>query len=127
MVEAGKEVCYAFTNAASSTPALPGRNDVMLTVAHRPGQRDAVVLVADLPYPQAAEVPVQVDETRLLFYSSGEFAFARDEESVLAAFKGGLEAVARSPRKDGPPVLDTFSLRGFTAAYRHISAACPPG
>ena len=106
--EAGKLVCYAFTNSTASTPAVPGRDDVIMTVTHRPSGRDAVALMADLAYPPAAEVQVQVEKAELPFYTSGQSVFARDEDAVVAAFKDGLEAVAKSPRKAGPPVTDTL-------------------
>ena len=35
-------------------------------------------------------------------------------------------AIAHSPEAKGKPVVDTFSLRGFSAAYAAISKACPP-
>src|SRR4051794_10701895 len=34
--EGGAAVCYAFTRAQSSSPALPGRGAVILTVTERP-------------------------------------------------------------------------------------------
>ena len=50
-VEAGATVCYAFTRANSSVPALPGRGEVVLTVTQRPSGRDAVAISAGFPYP----------------------------------------------------------------------------
>ncbi len=64
--EAGQTVCYAFTRAASSTPPLPGRGDVVLTVTQRPGgARDAVAISAGFAYAANAEVTLQVEATTL--------------------------------------------------------------
>ena len=48
--ESGQTVCYAFTRAMSSVPALPGRGDVVLTVTERPIGRDAVAMSAGFAY-----------------------------------------------------------------------------
>ncbi len=121
--EGGNKVCYAFTRATRSDPA---RADVMLTVTHRPGQRDAVVLSAGHAYSPGAEVKVSVGAPELPFYPAGPRAAARDGAAAIRAFRNGREAVARGP---GPgsrgTATDSFSLSGFSAAYEAISKECP--
>jgi hypothetical protein len=124
--EAGQTVCYAFTRAASSNPALPGRGDVVLTVTQRPGgARDAVAISAGFPYVANAEVVVQVDQASLAFYTAQRSAFARDGHAVVAAFERGRQALAKSPAPHNAVVTDTFNLRGFSPAYAAINKACP--
>lgn len=123
--EAGALVCYAFTRAAASDPA-PGRGEAILTVTHRPGGRDTVALSAPAAYPAGSAVQVQVDQAQLAFYTSGRSAFARDGKATVAAFEKGRNALARPEGRRGASTPDTFSLRGFTAAYAAINKACPP-
>ena len=127
--EAGAKVCYAFTYASHSVPAVPGRGEVVLTVTERPTGRDDVALSAGFAYAAGAAVILQVDQTGLDFYTAepqpGRNAFARDGKAVVAALQKGREAQARSPGPRGVPVVDTFSLHGFTAAYAAINKACP--
>lgn len=121
--ESGQTVCYAFTRAQSSSPALPGRGAVVLTVTERSSGRDAVAIEAGLSYAANATVTVQVDQTGLEFYTAGRNAFARDGKVAVSSFGKGSRAIARSPgSKD---VTDTFSLKGFGAAYAAIVKACP--
>jgi Invasion associated locus B (IalB) protein len=121
--ESGQTVCYAFTRAQSSAPVLPGRGAVVLTVTERASGRDAVAIEAGFSYAANAAVTVQVDQTGLEFYTSGRNAFARDGKAAASAFGKGSRAIARSP---GPKeVTDTFSLKGFGAAYAAIVKACP--
>jgi hypothetical protein len=121
--ESGQTVCYAFTRAQSSSPALPGRGSVVLTVTERSSGRDAVAIEAGFSYAANASVTVQVDQTGLEFYTSSRNAFARDGKAAVTAFGKGSRAIARSP---GPKeVTDTFSLKGFGAAYAAIAKACP--
>jgi hypothetical protein len=124
--ESGQTVCYAFVRAKNSVPTLPGRSEVVLTVTERPAGRDAVAISAGFPYPKSATVTVQVDTAGLDFYTAQSSAFARDGKAAVSAFQKGEQAMARSPGpRESQTVVDTFSLRGFTAAYAAINKACP--
>ena len=59
----------------------------------------------------------------LPIYTAGRNAFARDGKAAVAAFGKGGRAIARSPAPN--EVTDTFSLKGFGAAYTAIVKACP--
>jgi Invasion associated locus B (IalB) protein len=123
--ESGQTVCYAFTRAQTSVPAVAGRGDVVYTVTERPTGRDAVAISAGFTYPQGADVLVQVDQNGFHFYTSQRNAFARDGGAVVAAMLKGRQMVARSPGPRGARITDTFSLSGFSAAYGAIVKACP--
>jgi hypothetical protein len=124
--ESGAVVCYAFTRAQSSAPALPSRGPVILTVTERASGRDTVAIAAGFPYPANAAVTVQVDQTGLDFYTFQTNAFARDGKAAVAALGKGGRAIARSPGPKEVQVTDTFSLKGFEAAHAAIVKACPP-
>ena len=124
--ESGATVCYAFTRAQSSAPALPGRGPVIVTITQRPTLRDAVAIEAGFTYADKAAVTLQVDATALDFYTDKRNAFARDGKAVAAAFAKGAKAVAKSPGPKSVAVQDTFSLKGFSDAYKAINKACPP-
>jgi hypothetical protein len=124
--ENGQTVCYAFTYAKHSTPAVSGRDPVILTVTQRPSGRDAVAISAGFDYGKNAAVSMQVETTGLDFYTAQRNAFARDGKAAVAAFGKGAQALSRSPGpRDGQVVVDTFSLRGFSAAFAAINKACP--
>jgi len=125
-VEAGQMVCYAFTRPTASTPAVSGRGDVVLTVTERSTGRDAVALSAGFAYDKNAAVTLEIDQTKLDFYTAQRSAFSRDGHATVAALEKGRQAVARSPGPRNTPVTDTFSLRGVSAAYAAIGKACPP-
>ncbi len=123
--EAGQRICYAFTRAQTSTPAMSGRQ-VILTVTHRASGRDAVAMEAGYGYTQNAAVTVHADQTALEFYTAARAAFARNGRAAIAAFEASARATARGPGPREMKVVDTFSLKGFAAAYAAISKACPP-
>jgi invasion protein IalB len=126
--EAGQTVCYAFTRAVTSSPAISGRGDVVLTVTERPVGRDAVALSAGFAYaPNAAVLAVIDTQPPLEFYTAQRSAFARDGHATVQAFLKGRTLAATSPGPKAAKVVDTFSLRGFNAAYAAIVKACPAG
>ena len=126
--EAGQTVCYAFTRALSSTPALSGRGDVVLTVTERTGGRDAVAISAGFTYAANAAVAVAIDtQPAVDFYTAQRSAFARDGHATVQAFLKSRQVVATSPAPKNAQVADTFSLKGFNAAYAAIVKACPAG
>lgn len=124
--EGGQTACYALTRVQSSTPTLPGRGEVVLTVTERPTARDTVAIEAGFDYAKDAAVTVQVDQAGLDFFTRERDAYARDGKAAVAAFQKGTRAIARSPGPKGQQVTDTFSLKGFSAAYAAIAKACPP-
>ncbi len=124
-LEAGQQVCYAFTRATSSQPPLPGRGDVVLTVTQRTGGRDAVAISAGFAYAPGTEVQVGVDQAQLAFYTANRSAFARDGRAAVTSFEKGRQAIAKAPGPRNVTVSDTFSLRGFSPAYAAVNKACP--
>lgn len=123
--EGGQTVCYAFTRARTSAPAVPGRGDVLLTVTHRQAVRDAVSLGAGFAYPAGATVTLQAEKVALDFYTDKRSAFARDGKAAVAAFSKSAGVVAKSPGPKAAVVTDSFSLKGFSKAYEAIGKACP--
>ncbi len=124
--EGGQTVCYALTRVQSSTPSLPGRGDVVLTVTERTTVRDTVAIEAGFDYPKDAAVTVQVNQIGSDFFTRDRDAYARDGKAAVAAFQKGERAITRSPGPKGQQITDTFSLKGFSAAYAAIVKACPP-
>ena len=121
--EGGQKVCYAFARASKSEPA---RQNVLLTVTHRPSARDTVTVSAGYAFPRNAEAQAQVGGTELPFYTHGSTAAARDGAAAVRAFRNGREVTLRSPGANGRgQVVDVFPLAGFGAAYEAIGKECP--
>ncbi len=119
------KVCYAFTPAQTSKPAIHKRGPVMLTVTERTGNRDEVTLSAGYTYPAKPTVTLTIGTTAIDFYTQGGTAFTTSGTNAVAAFKNGATAEAVSTGPHGHPVTDDFSLTGFSGAYNAIAQACP--
>lgn len=125
--ENGQKVCYAFARAARSENGPQNRQNVTLTVTHRPGGRDQVAISVGYPYPRGAEAVMTVGAGEFRSYGVVAMsAFFQNGAQLIHAFRNGREAVVRSPGPPGrPAVTDTFALSGFSAAYEAISRECP--
>jgi hypothetical protein len=123
--QAGQTVCYALTYATSSQPLFQGRGHVVLTVAMRPHNRDAVAILLGYSVLPHAAASVQAGGKRLHFYLEGRSAFAPHGHEAVLALAAGKQAIGRFPGPRGLTLTDVFSLNGFAAAYAAIVKACP--
>jgi hypothetical protein len=123
--EAGAPVCYAFVRARSTSLIIPGRGDVVLTVTQRPGARPAVAITTGFKLSGHLDGVVQAGADKLAFYIAGRSAFARHGQDAAAAFATADRALARFPAPKGGEVTDSFSLKGFSAAFARLGAGCP--
>lgn len=122
--EGGNRICYVFTRPTKTEPAQQGRGSAVLSVTHRGPNRDQVAVAAGFRFADRAEFAMSVDRTtNLAFFTRDQAAFARDGQAAVQAFQRGAEAVTRTTGPRGA-VADTWSLKGFSAAYRAIGQAC---
>jgi len=123
--ESGQTVCYALTYATSSQPLFQGRGHVVLTVAMRPRDRDAVAILLGYSVLPHAGASVQAGGKILHMYLEGRSAFAPHGHEAVEAFAAGKQAVGHFPGPRALTLTDVFSLNGFAAAYAAIVKACP--
>ena len=119
------KICYAFTTPQSSTPQIPGRGKPMLTVTDRKGSPHEVSLTAGYDYPKNATASVTVGSQSFAFFTQQNIAFTTSGADAVAAFEAGNIATATGPGPHGHPVVDQYSLSGFSDAYKAITTACP--
>jgi hypothetical protein len=123
--EAGAPICYAFVRSRSTSIIIPGRGDVVLTVTQRPTARPAVAITTGFKLSGHLDGSLQAGTQKLPFYIAGRSAFARNGQDAVAAFAAADRAIARFPAPKGGEVTDSFSLKGFAAAYAKLGAGCP--
>jgi invasion protein IalB len=121
----GQLICFSFTWATSSSRKVARRGNAILSVTLRPSERDIVAIDAGFSYADNAIVHVQVDKIGLEFYARKRGAFATNGNAAVSAFESGNRAIARSIGPRNQKVADTFSLKGFSAAYKAMSKKCP--
>lgn len=119
------KICYAFTRPESTRPPLPHRGLAMLTITQRGGGHDEVSLTPGYHYPAKAAVSMEVEHLKIPFYVANNVAFTTHVSEAVAGFTRYATAAATSAGPNGRPLVDLFSLNGFSAAYKAVTAACP--
>ena len=129
-MENKQRVCYMAAKPDKSEGAYSRRGEVMLLVTHRPSEKafDVISMVAGYPYKPDTDATVSVGSQRFeLFTIGSDRAWARDsktDQALTQSMIKGSTAVVRGTSSRGTPTTDTFSLIGFTAAYKAISDTC---
>lgn len=133
--EGGQKVCWIATAPTKSVAKRGGktvqvnRGDIFLMVAVRPadGAQNEVSFLSGYPFKNDSKVKASVGSQNFEMFTVGENAWmssnAKDEE-IVAAFRRGSDARIEGVSARGTTTLDTFSLRGFTAAFEQAKKLC---
>ena len=128
--EEGERVCTMWTQPTKAEGKYTRRGEIFATVSHRPAEDRVGIVSFEMGYPFASgqKLAVAVDGGRAIrLPASGSIVWddSRDvNRSLIKEMQGGLEMVATGRSQRGTRTVDTYSLRGFTAAYKAISKAC---
>jgi len=127
--EDGKPVCYIASKPVRSEGNYKTRGEVLALVTHRPSENanDVVSIVAGYAYQSDSDAVVQIGPRRFNAFTFGERAWARDaqtDKTMVDAMVKGNSMSVRGTSSRGTLTVDTFSLQGFTAAYKAISDSC---
>lgn len=123
----GKKVCNMWAKPQLSVGDYKIRGDIYAFVTHYPADKTMSVFSLEMGYPiKPREITVTVGNKNFKFQVSGEFAYGQstDSKKLIGAFRRGTTMLVSSRSKRGTRTKDTFSLRGFTKAYDHISKNC---
>ncbi len=128
--EGNEPVCFMSTQPTKSEGKYNKRGEIYALVSHRPAEnrRGEVSFVAGYTFKSESSVEVSVDGGRAFtLYTKDDGAWARDSATdkklIDEMIKGG-NMVVRGTSSRGTATTDTYSLSGFTAAYRAINGAC---
>jgi Invasion associated locus B (IalB) protein len=123
------KVCYLYAEPKSQKGKYKRRGATFVQLAHRPAEkiRNEFSITAGYSYKKNSQVTVAIGKRRYKLFTVGDGAWARDRKTDLAlvkAMKGGAKMVVSGTSQRGTRTVDTYSLLGFTAAYRAIERAC---
>ncbi len=131
--ESPKE-CWAVAKPRETVNTRDGRTvsvrrgDILLFVTYRAGgTQGEVSFTGGYPFAPGSTVGVEIDGQTFDFIADGEWAWSKDaaaDAGVLAAMKGGANAVLTARSGRGTQTQDTFSLQGFTAALTEAESRC---
>ena len=132
-VEDNPKECWGVTvpketvNTRDGQPVSVRRGDILLFVTFRPGKPGEVSFIGGYPFAAGSTVAVNVDGSNFELFTDGEWAWPgtpQDDDKILTALKKGSTAVMTAQSSKGTQTVDTFSLRGFTAAMTEAGNRC---
>ncbi len=106
------------------------RGDIYVVITHRPAEKsfDVVNFVAGYVYKRDAKVVVKIGKTTIdKMFVDKDKAWAVSEKvdrELVEAMKKGERMIVTGESSKGTATKDTYSLSGFSAAYKAISAKC---
>jgi hypothetical protein len=127
--ENGQPVCFIASRPKTDEGDYTNRGDIYAMVAQRPSEQrlDEATFIAGYTYREESSVTVAIGDREFTLFTQDDSAWAPDDstnDSLVQAMINGLEMVVRGTSSRGTATRDTYSLRGFTAAYRASRDAC---
>lgn len=128
--EGKNSVCYMASTPQKSEGKYTRRGDVYLIITHRPADKsfDVVNFVAGYAYKNDAKVIVKIGKDTISdFFVENDKAWtmnANVDKKLVEAMKKGERLIIDGTSTKGTTTKDTYSLRGFSSAYRAISTKC---
>lgn len=127
--EEGKQVCYMVSQPKKKQGDYTRRGDVFAMVTHRPGEnsRDVVSFYAGYTYKEDSDVDVRIGSDSYDLFTAADAAWTKSrdhDQSMVREMIRGTDMIVKGTSRFDTLTTDTYSLLGFTAAYRAISQAC---
>ncbi|MBT9384155.1 invasion associated locus B family protein [Pseudooceanicola sp. CBS1P-1] len=116
-------------NTKGGKPVSVSRGEIQLMAFYRPGSNVSgqLAFTGGYPFEGGSTVKISVGNNSFDLYTEGEWAWPAgpgDDAKILAAMRGGAEAVLTGHSSRGTQTQDTFSLMGFTAALEEAGKRC---
>jgi invasion protein IalB len=127
--EKGEKACYIASQPTKDEGDYKTRGEIYAMVTHRPADkvRDEVSLAAGYHYKTQSRVQVAIDGKTFELFPHEDTAWLPDsagDRQLVAAMRAGKTMVVQGTSSRGTATKDTYSLIGFTKAYRAASKAC---
>ena len=123
------EYCY-IGSLATDSDLSPEKNrgDNYILVYKNIGSPDTIVQIeAGYNYKLSSDIIVTIDKGIYKFYTTEDLPSASwtdEDNKVIFAMKKGLELFVKGESSRGTITNDTYTLKGFTAAYNKLTADC---
>lgn len=124
------KVCYMAAQPTDSKGKYTYRDDIFLTITHRPAEKsyDVISMAAGFTYQKGSKPSIRIDNKKAVtLIPVTDMAWAKDAQTDAELVKNmiaGSNAYVNGTSKRGTKITDTFSLKGFTKAYEAINSAC---
>ena len=123
-----KDTDYCFIQSAPIKTDIPkdkirGQNYVLVYRMNK-NPEPIIQITAGFNYNSSDSIEVKIDKGVYNFFTDADTAWANDDKKVIFAMKKGLELIIIGISDKGTQVIDTYTLKGFTAAYNQLMKDC---
>tara|TARA_B110000091_G_C13735339_1_gene440862 strand:+ start:401 stop:931 length:531 start_codon:yes stop_codon:yes gene_type:complete len=127
--EGKSRLCFMASEATKARGNYKKRGKTYVMVTHRPTDKstNVVSVEAGYSYKKDSEAQIIIGKKIFKLFTSGTTAFAYDakaDSAIVKAMVRGAVMTVKGISLRRTPTTDTYSLKGFTASYKSISAAC---
>lgn len=123
-------VCYMASTPKKDEGKYAKRGDIYAVITHRPNEKsfDVLNLNAGYTYKPGSKVILKIGtKTFDRLFTSEDKAWAvndKVDKEIVAEMKRGSRMVVHGTSSRGTQTKDTYSLAGFSSAYRAITNKC---
>ena len=83
-----------------------------------------IQITAGFNYKSSDSINVKIDDKDYSFYTDADTAWAKEDQKVIIAMKKGFELITSATSDKGTKVIDTYTLKGFTSAFKKLVNDC---
>jgi len=128
-MENNGKVCYMVSQPKKDEGNYSKRGDIFALVTHRPAENSKNVFsyIAGYTYQAGSEVTVNVNNQTFKLFTQDDSAWAVDQKSdneLADSIRRGSALVVKGTSSRGTATVDTFGLKGSSAAHKAISDEC---
>lgn len=122
--------CYMASTPKKDEGKYTKRGDIYAVITHRPADKsfDVININAGYTYKPESDVTVKIgNKTFDKLFVSGDKAWAtsdKTDKEIVEAMKRGHRMIVHGTSSKGTVTKDTYSLAGFSQAYKAISSKC---
>ncbi len=123
-------VCYMASTPKKDEGKYAKRGDIYAVITHRPNEKsfDVLNIDAGYNYKPGSKVIIKIGtKTFDRLFTSEDKAWAvndKVDKEIVAEMKRGSRMVVHGTSSRGTQTKDTYSLAGFSSAYRAITNKC---
>ncbi|MDX6750856.1 invasion associated locus B family protein [Geminicoccaceae bacterium 1502E] len=130
--EKAEKVCFISSVPSKEEGDYTRRDQPRVFVTKFPAPPPNVQVMVDPGYPYLAgsNVDLVIDGTSFQMFTRDSNAWAnspKEDAAIIEAMKAGRTMTARGTSQKNTYSLDTYSLLGFTAAFRAMQDTCKDG
>jgi len=128
MQKQGNKICFIASTPIKESGTYTKRGQPYILVANRKGKQDEVNVSSGYPYKKGKDLKAVFDDNdKYYLFAEGEHAWAKNskaDKSLISDMRAGNRITINGTSWKGTTSKDTYSLAGFTAAYKHMNKMC---